>query len=344
MTGSIGKPGIAVLCYESRVLPFRIVLHHAVDFLCLSGRKIFLRIEAGPGGGQSLASQPFLNPGNATGEVMSRVEESGVEIRQPGLEPGPFSCSLFSPFDFIQEGDGGTGANGPLPEKPADDATRRISPGEGREEVLKNGVVIAGVKGEIHSSTFGNGSDDLESGVAVERGDFDRDGGIQLSEASPEIPSISPPSDGCLQVKTEERQDPADLPAMVQEGVIVCLPHRGKAHENRIVAESPGRFRLADRLGRGTADTRHKHDGMLLRDLLARSLGTRGENRFVKPVFRIADFELRRVDTNSESSRTCIEIIPDEGALVAKRPFPVRVQREWHRRDDQTAGQLFPQP
>src|SRR2546422_11177286 len=68
--------------HEAIVREMRIAGQHAIDGLHLPGTQILMRIEAPTAGEQPLASQDLVNAGDAAGELVGRIEERGVDVRQ----------------------------------------------------------------------------------------------------------------------------------------------------------------------------------------------------------------------------------------------------------------------
>jgi hypothetical protein len=64
----------------------RILRQHAIDLAHLPRAQILMRIEAPAAGEQPLASQDFVNPGDAARELVSRIEERRVDVGQFGAE------------------------------------------------------------------------------------------------------------------------------------------------------------------------------------------------------------------------------------------------------------------
>src|SRR5215470_5428725 len=66
----LAKPVIQVLLYESIVLEVRVCPRDAVDFFHLSGRKLFVRIEAPAAFQQSLPTKNLVNARDAAMKVV----------------------------------------------------------------------------------------------------------------------------------------------------------------------------------------------------------------------------------------------------------------------------------
>ena len=69
---------------------------------------------------------------------------------------------------------------------------------------------------------FGDGADDVERLVAVERRDLDRDDVGDLREAPPERVRQPPPADRRLQVEADERDHAPRRAAMREQLVVVA--------------------------------------------------------------------------------------------------------------------------
>lgn len=76
------QPLREVLSHEIAVEPIGISPHHAIDFFGLAGAEGLARVETPDAGQQSLASQDFVNAGNAAGKIVGGIEQRGVDVGQ----------------------------------------------------------------------------------------------------------------------------------------------------------------------------------------------------------------------------------------------------------------------
>lgn len=120
---------------------------------------------------------------------------------------------------LAEEFDGAASPNGPMAEEAANDAALDSFPirlkGEGREEIEDDVVVVAGVKSDVFAAGFGNGADDIECLVPIERRDFDGDDVFDFSELTPEIERENAAADGGLQVEADDGDN-------LRDGAAVC--------------------------------------------------------------------------------------------------------------------------
>ena len=120
---------------------------------------------------------------------------------------------------------------------------------ERREQVGDDVVVVAGVERDVVAPGLGDGPDDVERLVAVERRDLDRDDVLDLGEAPPERVRQQPAAHRGLEVEADERDDLGDGAAVGDERVVVRVGQRGQAEQPGVVAEARS-VRLATGPGR----------------------------------------------------------------------------------------------
>src|SRR4051812_19767202 len=77
---NLAKPFIKMLPYKIIILQVRIEPANAINLFHLTGGKFFFGIETPAAFQQPLSAQDLVNPGNASVEVMRRIEERGVRI------------------------------------------------------------------------------------------------------------------------------------------------------------------------------------------------------------------------------------------------------------------------
>jgi hypothetical protein len=72
------------------IVQMRISPTHPINFLHLSGGKLFVRIETPTSQQQSLPSQDLVNTREAPGKLMLRIEQGGVRIRNLNISRQQF--------------------------------------------------------------------------------------------------------------------------------------------------------------------------------------------------------------------------------------------------------------
>src|SRR5262245_12928251 len=80
----LAHPSIEIFAHEIIVVQLRIAVIDAINLFHLPGRKIFTRVEAPAARQQSLSTQNLVQAGDATGEIVLRVEQRGVRISDFG--------------------------------------------------------------------------------------------------------------------------------------------------------------------------------------------------------------------------------------------------------------------
>ena len=64
----------------------RVAGEHSIDLCHLAGTQLLVRIEAPPAGEQALAAQHFVDAGNASGEIVRRIEQRRIQIGELGAK------------------------------------------------------------------------------------------------------------------------------------------------------------------------------------------------------------------------------------------------------------------
>src|SRR5262245_42656839 len=73
-------PPVEIFAHEVIVVQLRIAVIDAINLFHLPGRKVFARVETPATRQQSLSPQNLVQTGDATGEIVLRVEQHGVRI------------------------------------------------------------------------------------------------------------------------------------------------------------------------------------------------------------------------------------------------------------------------
>ena len=93
------------------------------------------------------------------------------------------------------------------PDDPAFDLPASDGESIRREEVEHDVIVIACVKSDVVTPGFGDGSDDVDGSIAVERGDLDGDDILDFGEPAPEMIRQVRATNGFLKVKANQWND-----------------------------------------------------------------------------------------------------------------------------------------
>jgi len=123
-----------------------------------------------------------------------------------------------------------------------------------REEVHHDVVVIAGVERNV-AAGFGDGADDIQSLVAIERSDFDGGDIFDFGEFAPEIVREDAATDGWLKIKADDGKNLCDGAAMGEERRVGSVRKRGEAEETGVVAKIGQERGFANGLGRVATDS-----------------------------------------------------------------------------------------
>ena len=80
----LAYPPVEIFAHEIIVVKLRIAVIDSINLFHLAGRKLFARVETPAARQQSLSAQNLVQTGDATREIMLRVEQRGVRIRDFG--------------------------------------------------------------------------------------------------------------------------------------------------------------------------------------------------------------------------------------------------------------------
>ena len=172
------KPTVDVDCHKFVVGEPGVGAGDTGEFGGLARGEFLVGVETGVGRKQALAAEDFVDAGEAAGKGVRGVEDGGVHVRERGVavQPGGVEAGAGAgALDVGEEADGGVRADAPLAEEPAVDVARAAAERERREEVGEDVVVVAGIESDVVAAGLQHGADDVESAVAVERGDLDGD-------------------------------------------------------------------------------------------------------------------------------------------------------------------------
>src|SRR5579884_2123807 len=207
-----------MLSDEGVIEEVRISPADALDLVRLSGAECFLRIEAPNALQQSLPPQHFVDAGDAAAEAVGRIEHGSVRIREFVGRTQQFDGNRSSTTDngmtLVQQLDRLPCPHRPLAEQPADDASldgpSTDGKAIGREQIENDVIVIAGVQGNILAAGLGDGTNNIEGLVAIERRDLDGHHALNFEELPPEAIRQKTAADSGLKIKTHDRQHLGD--------------------------------------------------------------------------------------------------------------------------------------
>ena len=89
-----------------------------------------------------------------------------------------------------------------------------------RQQVAHDRVVVARVERDIGSTAVGHGAGDIQSAVAIEGRDFDRDDALDAEKRAPESSVEHPPAYGGLKVEADDRNDLGNQTAVLEQGLV----------------------------------------------------------------------------------------------------------------------------
>ena len=158
---------------------------------------------------------------------------------------------------------------------------------------------------------------------------------VDLGETPPEGGRERDAADRGLQVEADQRHLLRHPAAMVQDRVLVLPAERGEAQKHRVIAQRAGDCRFLHRL-RGPSDGACNSDQGPARPRI-HGVRREREDGFEQP--RVADGELGGVDTDRDTTRAGVDVIPRERPLAPPIEIPTPRQRERVRGDDRAAVQ-----
>jgi len=207
----------------------------------------------------------------------------------------------------------------------------------GREEIHHDVVVVSGVERDIAAAGFRHGPHHLQSLIAIEGCDLDRDDVLDLCELPPEAVGKRASSYGGLQVESDDRHDLRHGPAVFQQARVIGVFHCRQAEEAGVIARRPDLRRLSDGLGRSPADARDPHHRRGFRHLEAiHLLRSKFQYRSEQADFRGAYRELRGMHADGKSAGSGSEVVP------CQRPLPALVQSALRRQGERMCGNHQP--
>src|SRR6516162_198611 len=120
--------------------------------------------------------------------------------------------------------------NRPVPKQTPDDAPSDYSAianeTERRQQVEHDLIVITGIQGHVLSPGVDNSPNHVQCLIAVEGRDLDRRDDIEFEEAPPEGVRQHAAANGRLEIEADERHDPAQDTAMLEQSILVGILER----------------------------------------------------------------------------------------------------------------------
>ena len=178
---------------ERVVVQVRVGAVDPVDLLGLAGAQPLVRVEAPRPREQPLAAedlvQPAMQPAKSWAAskkaALASVTRTAVRRSSDGIVPAA-AAAWHSPSSSTAR----LVQTDQWPSRPPtirrSTGPRGVSNAVGGHQVVHDGVVVPGVEGDVVAARLGDGADDVEGLVAVERGDLDRDHALDLGELPPE--------------------------------------------------------------------------------------------------------------------------------------------------------------
>jgi hypothetical protein len=233
-----------VLLYECVILQMRIGFADAIEFRALTRREILLRIETPAPFEQALTPQYLMNARNTSLKIVRGIEDGGIRICDLLRQRQQFARNRVGMT--LGEGEVRNGSlrpHRPMPQQAAGDSEGLSAEGKLREQVVQNVVIVSCVKSHFLGATgLRQGTNNIQRLIAVKRCDLNRDDVFNLDELAPEFVGQQTPSDGGLQVETDNGDDGGNGACVFQklrDGFVFQL---GKAQQRSIVAQPGGEF------------------------------------------------------------------------------------------------------
>lgn len=320
----------------------------AVEFGGLAGGEDFVRIETEVGGDEALAAEDLEDAGDTAGEGVGGIEEGGVHVGHGHGAGEPTTIEgvgLSRYFDVLEKLDGGVGPDAPVAEQTADDVTGDVLffffEGERAQEVGDDGIIVAGVEGDVVATGVDHRADDLEGLVAIKRSDFDREDVFDGSEAGPKIEGEDAATDSGLEVEADERKLLGNGLAVREDFGFGLVVKRRKAKQNGVVTEFARELSFGAGLGSPAAGTSDLDEGAGIGgEGSIKRLAGEFEDRAKEVVLGVADFELSGMHADGESPATGGDVVAGECALVPLGELAVLIECEGERGDGLASKQV----
>ena len=196
-----------MLLYKGVILQMRIGSAHPVDFIHLARGKFLAWIETPSPFEQPLASQNFVNPGDASTKLIGRVEDCGIRVGDLLGQSELFAWDgLGIVFRQREMRNRDRCPHGPMPKQSAHNSYPLIVEIKCRKQVNQNVVVISGVQRDLLGAPrMGQCAYHIDGLVAIEWCNLNGNHVLDLKEATPELVRQYPTTDSRLQIKSDNR-------------------------------------------------------------------------------------------------------------------------------------------
>src|SRR4029077_1528471 len=234
------QPCVSSFANKLVVIQFRIGPIYPVNLLFLSGTESLLRIQAPNTLEQALSPQYFMQSGDAPREVVTCIKKCriGIGHRYTLSEHRLRYRPIRQPAAFPQKVNRTLRPNRPVAQQAPDDAEFSLLAVDleavGRDQIHHDIVIVTSVQRDL-SARFGNGPDNIQSVVTIERRNLYRYHIFDLHKLAPELVGKHAAADRWLQVETDNRQDLNNLPAMADERFVIQISCRSQAQKTRAV-------------------------------------------------------------------------------------------------------------
>src|SRR5205823_2551933 len=159
----------------------------------------------------------FVNSRDAACELVTRIEERGICVSDLLREREHFWRNGNAALSDIQVVDGGFGPHGPVAQEAAHDADASATKIERRHQVEQEVVIVSGVQRDlVGAAGIGDGAHDVDSLVAIEWRDFNRDYVFDFGELAPKLVRQNSSADAGLQIEAHHRNDVGDNACVVE--------------------------------------------------------------------------------------------------------------------------------
>src|SRR5437016_1542275 len=129
-------------------MQMRVGAINAINFRKLAGAEGFIFVEAPKSFQQTLATQHFMDSGDATSKAIRGIEEGGIAIGDLHTQPQQLRRGFSIAATPVQL-DGLSCPYRPMAQQSADDAALPALEPEGREQIGDNVVVVARVERDV---------------------------------------------------------------------------------------------------------------------------------------------------------------------------------------------------
>ena len=127
-----------------------------------------------------------------------------------------------------------------------------------------------------------------------------------------------------MKIESKDRNHLGDSATMIEDCRFVVFADCIGRQQTRVVADRVCEFCFRYRLLRATTDSRNTHQRpRVLVQLLIQRFGNQLQHRLVQRMFRIADGELCRVDSDGESAGAGIDVVANQSTLMTLGPAAV---------------------